>query len=200
MREKEKIKEREREMERGKSTPLTTASSVTAETPLPSPETQFTVSKFRIFSSEMTVFTVVASWTGHRSAMSMCYEDFKALHEAMTVSMDESPLLLRHMPSLLSKQDFASTLELFKLWCIGKDESEHATLKGMTDINLKAHLQLQLLRAYIVALGCLVDRTPHLQLLLELLDVLPENLPVTSKTFHNLPIPPTSDCALQRSA
>jgi hypothetical protein len=104
----------------------------------------------------------------------MQYSDFSAIDDTLLTAMQDSTSLLCKMPHLLSQHDFESTIELFKRWCIGRDESEHAALKTMTDSSLKAHLQVDALQGYIVALGVLVDQTPHMQTLLELLDVMPE--------------------------
>jgi hypothetical protein len=131
------------------------------------------VTKYKIFSNDLTLYTVVTTWMGNRSSIMMQYSDFTAIDDALLTAMQDSSLLCK-MPQLLSQQEFESTIELFKRWCIGRDESEHAALKTMTDSSLKAYLQVDALQGYIVALGVLVDQTPHMQTLLELLDVMTE--------------------------
>ena len=104
----------------------------------------------------------------------MQYTDVIALDEAIITAMQGSTLLQCKMPQLPSSLDFVSTIELYKRWCVGREESAHIGLKSMTDSALKAYLQVDILHCYMVALGQLVDSTPHLQTLLELLEVMPE--------------------------
>ena len=156
------------------STPLTTAPSTTTPiTPLPTPDTRVGVTKYKCFSSDVTLFTVVAVWNSHRSSLAMHYTDFREFDETMRHAMNASPLV-RDMPILIRPADFNSTLQLFKIFCVDKDEAAQSELKGLSDADSKALLQLSALNSYIVTVGALVDRTPYLEAFLELLDVLPD--------------------------
>jgi hypothetical protein len=135
---------------------------------------QVAVTKYRVFNNDLTLYTVVTTWMGSRSSIMMQYSDFCAIDNTLLTAMRDSSSLLCKMPLLLSRQEFESTVELFKRWCIGKEESAHAPLKAMSDTALKAYLQVDVLQGYMVALGALVDRTPHMQTLLELLEVMPD--------------------------
>ena len=147
--------------------------TLTAASPLPSPDTRVAVTKYKCFGSDVTLFTVVAVWNSQRSSLAMHYTDFREFDETMRHAMNASPLV-RDMPILIRPADFNSTLQLFKIFCVGKDEAAQSELKGLSDADSKALLQLSALNSYIVTVGALVDRTPYLEAFLELLDVLPD--------------------------
>lgn len=166
------------------STPLTAPSTTTVATPIPSPDTRVAVTKYKCFGSDVTLFTVVAVWNSQRSSLAMHYTDFREFDETMRHVMNVSPLV-RDMPILIRPADFNSTLQLFKIWCVGKDEAAHSELKGLSDADSKAILQLSALNSYIVTVGALVDRTPYLEAFLELLDVLPDKAETSEGSHSN---------------
>ena len=164
-----------------------------------SSKTQANVTKFRIYGSNLTIFTVITTWRGYRSSVSMQYSDFHLLNESLKKELESDFSLLSKMPHFPEEVVFNSSFQILRNWDmeygnksknifnnISKNNSEDNSPGNVPQVlidnpgegslneeNLLGILKKNILDKYMIAIAVLLDQTPYLRTLLNILEVLP---------------------------
>ena len=164
--------------------------------------TNSNVTKYRNFGSKIMIFTVVTTWRGYRSSVSLQYSDFKLLDQTVRKELEKVPALLREMPSFPSEKIFQSDSNTLRnwgteydvvpknvprnlLWSMSRQSGQEMStflrnsITGRSSFNStdtdddNGLLKQNILNNYMVALASLLDHTQHLHAFLNVLEVLP---------------------------
>ena len=164
--------------------------------------TNSNVTKYRNFGSKIMIFTVVTTWRGYRSSVSLQYSDFKLLDQTVRKELEYVPALLREMPSFPSEKIFQSDSNTLRnwgteydvvprhvprnlLWSMSRQSGQEMStflrnsITGRSSFNSadtdddNGLLKQNILNNYMVALASLLDHTQYLHAFLNVLEVLP---------------------------
>ena len=164
--------------------------------------THSNVTKYRNFGSKIMIFTVVTTWRGYRSSVSLQYSDFKLLDQTVRKELEYVPALLLEMPSFPNEKIFQSDSNTLRnwgteydvvpknvprnlLWSMSRQSGQEmstflrnsiAGRNSFTSADIdddNGSLKQNILNNYMIAVAALLDHTPYLHAFLNVLEVLP---------------------------